>query len=400
MHVDIVDSTTMVQRNTRLAHQRIQESFKLCSTYVRYCGGYTREMRGDALIACFQSASDAVLASQHIQVQNTRLLTAIDDAIKPALRIGIALGEVIMADNTITGDGVVLAQRLEQLAPPAGVCIQGTIYDVMSNRYSFKFRDMGRVTLKGYEAPVRAYRVTPGVGNELPSFSAKHWSSGLGVPSEFLAPVCFAKKHIRNMVSLPLLRYLPGRTSKPTTTKTPYTMEQTLDNYQPPITIAVLPFISRSESSPSIDWPIDIAEDIITDLSKLSFLRIITRHISLTLGNNSLGIGDFSCKLGVDYLLDGRILRIGQKIRVNVQLIELQTATEIWSERYTRDSDDTLEVQDEITNHIVNEIIKTLTAPKPEAQANCISCCINTKQNNPPTTPADNSLPPQLRRAA
>jgi class 3 adenylate cyclase len=116
-HADIVDSTALVQLNETLAHSRIQEAFRRFSDAIKAYGGIPHGIRGDALVAEFDRASDAVAASLAFQTQNPR----IDDDVTPQLRIGISLGEVVIADDTITGPGVVLAQRLEQLARPCAV---------------------------------------------------------------------------------------------------------------------------------------------------------------------------------------------------------------------------------------------------------------------------------------
>ena len=116
VHADVVGSTTLVQQNETLAHERIQAAFNRFSETINAYGGLTSEVRGHALVAEFDRASDAVAAALAFQVSNGELNVTFDDGIQPQLRIGISLGEVVIADNTMTGAGVVLAQRLEQLA--------------------------------------------------------------------------------------------------------------------------------------------------------------------------------------------------------------------------------------------------------------------------------------------
>ncbi len=113
LHADVVGSTTLVHRDETLAHQRIRDVFRRFSKTIEVYGGIAHELRGDALIAEFDRASDAVAASLAFQTENTQFNSTLDDEIRPHLRIGVAMGEVVIADNTITGDGVVLAQRLE-----------------------------------------------------------------------------------------------------------------------------------------------------------------------------------------------------------------------------------------------------------------------------------------------
>jgi adenylate cyclase len=105
-----------VQKNEALAHERIQTAFHQFSETINACRGITRELRGDSLVAEFERASDAVAAALAFQVLNEDLNATLSDDIQPGFRVGISMGEVIIADNTISGAGVVLAQRLEQLA--------------------------------------------------------------------------------------------------------------------------------------------------------------------------------------------------------------------------------------------------------------------------------------------
>jgi class 3 adenylate cyclase len=142
LHADVVGSTLLVQKNESLAHKRVQAAFHQFSETINAYGGIAREIRGDALVAEFERTSDAVTAALAFQVLNGDLNATLDDEILPQLRIGISLGEVIVADNTITGAGVVLAQRLEQLADSGDVVVQGA------------------VTLKRYQSVCRSSSIT------------------------------------------------------------------------------------------------------------------------------------------------------------------------------------------------------------------------------------------------
>ena len=159
LHADVVASTTLVQLNETIAHERIRDAFLRFSEIINKNGGIAHEIRGDALVAEFPRASDAVSAALEFQVANNEHNNKISDDARPELRVGIAMGEVVIADNTVTGEGIVLAQRLEQLAEPGAVCIQGAAYETMPMRLPFQFTDLGEQLLKGVKAPVRAYVV-------------------------------------------------------------------------------------------------------------------------------------------------------------------------------------------------------------------------------------------------
>ena len=157
LHADVVGSTSLVHQNESLAHQRIQSAFKQLSAVVKSYNGSTRELRGDALLAEFERASDAVSAALAFQASNKKNNAAIDDDIKPQLRIGISLGEVVVADDTITGAGVVLAQRVEQLSDPDGVCITGALHEAIPKHMPFELQSLGRKMLKGFDDPIDVY---------------------------------------------------------------------------------------------------------------------------------------------------------------------------------------------------------------------------------------------------
>ena len=169
LHADVVGSTVLVHQDEALAHQRIQTVFTNFSETIESYGGLAREIRGDALVAEFNRASDAVIAASVFQDLNEASNASIEDDIKPQLRIGISLGEVIIADKTITGTGVVLAQRLEQLADSGGIVVQGSVSETVPSRMPFKFESLGEQLFKGFDQPIRAFSVSLEAGKVLPS---------------------------------------------------------------------------------------------------------------------------------------------------------------------------------------------------------------------------------------
>jgi class 3 adenylate cyclase/pimeloyl-ACP methyl ester carboxylesterase len=159
LHCDVVGSTALVTIDERLAHERIKDAFKRLSEIISAYGGTTHELRGDALLAEFERASDAVTAALAFQHSNSAFNQNLEDDVQPDARIGIALGEVVIADSTLTGTGVVLAQRLEQLAGVASVVIQGAVKEAIPHRLPFEYEFLGEQSLKGFDEPVRAFAV-------------------------------------------------------------------------------------------------------------------------------------------------------------------------------------------------------------------------------------------------
>jgi adenylate cyclase len=239
LHADVVGSTTLVQQNESLAHERIQAAFHHFSETITTYGGVTRELRGDALLAEFERASDAVSAALAFQILNEELNSKLDDDILPQLRIGISLGEVIIADNTITGAGVVLAQRLEQLADPGGVVVQGSVSETVPARMPFEFEGFGEQKLKGFDQPVRTFTARLISGEELPT------------------PEVNANTNPQD--KQPKALQVPDKPS-----------------------IAVLPFENMSGDPEQEFFADGISEDLITALSKIHWFFVIARHSSFT----------------------------------------------------------------------------------------------------------------------
>ena len=305
LHADVVGSTALVRINETLAHERIQDAFHRFSKTIESYGGVARELRGDALVAEFERASDAVSAAVAFQAENSEFNTALDDNIRPELRMGISMGEVVIADNTITGESVVLAQRLEQLAESGGVCIQGAAYETVPQRIPFEYESLGEQRVKGFEEPVRAYAVTLKPGEKIPA------------PESTVASV---EMH-------------PELPDKPS--------------------IAVLPFTNMSGDREQEYFADGITEDIITELSRFPSLFVIARHSSFAFKAETIDIKEVGDRLGVRYLVEGSVRKAGNRVRITAQLIDAATGNHIWAERYDRNIEDIFEVQDEVTYAIV-----------------------------------------------
>ena len=166
LHADIADSNKLVQQDKRLAYQRIQDSFGRFSNAIEKYHGQVLEIRGDLLLAEFGHAADAASASLAFQLDQAAYNERLRDDPRPTIRVGIAIGEIIMADNTITGWGVVQAQRVEQLADPGGVYITSAIKQALVDSLPIDFEVLGENTLKKFDYPdtqsVYRIQLTPG----------------------------------------------------------------------------------------------------------------------------------------------------------------------------------------------------------------------------------------------
>ena len=330
LHADIVGSTALVQQNEALAHERIQSVFRNFAKIIKTHTGYTRELRGDALVAEFERASDAVTAAIEFQIHNEKLNALIDDENKPSMRIGISLGEVIVADNTVTGSGVVLAQRLEQLADPGGVIVQGSVSETVPTRMPFEFEFLGERELKGFDRPTRVFSVSLRLGETLPMSDSESTSQTAkqGNPN---APSILSPEVYETLVGESLK--LPDVPS-----------------------IAVLPFQNMSGDPEQGYFADGIAEDIITTLSLVPDMVVIARNSTFVYKDRSVDVRQVGQDLGVGHVLEGSIRKSGNRIRITAQLVDTQNGDHVWAERYDRELDDIFAIQDEITQNIVVEL--------------------------------------------
>jgi adenylate cyclase len=321
LHADVVDSTALVRMDETLAHQRIQDTFQRFSKTIKRHEGVAHEIRGDALVAEFARASDGVAASIEFQTANAINVQKWPDQIRPLLRVGIAMGEVIIANNTMTGEGVVLAQRLEQSAESGGVCIQGAAYETVPKRLPYQYQSLGDLELKGFDEPVRAYTVAAKPDTQEPR-QETDFESEL-VPPEFPA--------------------------KPS--------------------IAVLPFTNMSGDPEQEYFSDGVAEDITTGLSHFRELMVIARNSSFIFKGQAVDVAEIAKQLGVRYVLEGSVRSSGNRVRITAQLVEAETREHVWAQRYDRELDDIFEVQDDITKLIVGVVAGRVDATEAQRAA-------------------------------
>jgi len=369
LHADIVGSTALVQKNEKVAHERFQSAFTKFSKTISDYGGKAIEIRGDALLAEFVKASDAVSAALWFQSSNTRHNLELDDDIQPELRIGIGMGEVIVADNTVTGAGVVLAQRLEQLAKPGNIVIQGAVQETIPNRLPFEFSDLGEQKIKGFNTPIKAYEVylTPGEYCPAPEdYKNEPLAQKPLIDRRFISVVSILFLLIISAILVTLQPWRSTHNSDPTTDVTkPSTSTESIPvaelNTQFDLSIAVLPFQNLSNNADQ-DYFVDgVTNDLITDLSQLSGLLVIASNSVFTYKGIAVKVQEVARDLGVNFVLEGSIQRAEGRIRVNAQLIDARSGHHLWADRFDRELTDIFSLQDEISQRIVSALAVELT---------------------------------------
>ena len=325
LHADVVGSTLLVQQNETLAHERIQQAFHRMSETIESYGGRTHELRGDALVAEFERASDAICAALGYQDYRAAVNDDSGDDIQPQMRIGISLGEVVIADGTVTGAGVVLAQRLEQLTEPGAVSIQGAAYETVPQRLPFEYENLGEQEVKGFDEPVRAYSVKLKTGEDIPAYEAAPLS-GMDAYRKRGSRSTAITLGLLIVIAIALAWWQPWQSAEHPAS------EQVSSQPDPQPSIAVLPFQTLSED-PQQDYFSDgVTNDIITDLSKFSNLLVIASTSVFVYKDKPINIKQIGQELGVRYILEGSIQKADDRVRINTQLIDATTDHHVWAD--------------------------------------------------------------------
>ena len=361
LHADVAGSTALVQQDKQLAHERIRDTFQRFSTTIEKYQGHVVELRGDALLAEFERASDAVSAALSFQSDHTYHISRLKDDLRPTVRVGIAMGEVIIADSTVTGAGVVQAQRIEQLADPGGVCITASIHDSLSKRMPFDLENLGEQKLKGFDDPVRVYRVELSENQSIPP------------PQQDSNNETTKNKSILIVATIVISLLLAGGAAYWFKTQEPKIEAASIDRMAFPLpdkpSIAVLPFTNMSNDAEQEYFVDGMTEDLITDISKVSGLFVIARNSVFTYKGKAVKVRQVAEELGVRYVMEGSVRRVGNQVRINVQLIDATTGGHLWAERYDGSMQDIFALQDQVTRKIVSALKISLTVEEEAQQA-------------------------------
>jgi adenylate cyclase len=269
-------------------------------------------------------------------------------------RIGINLGDVIEEGDTIYGDGVNIAARLEGLAEAGGICISESAYQQIENKLPLRYDYLGEHEVKNIAKPVRVYRAriepeaTPSKMSEEKKPVAKRLSK--------------AALAIIGVVVIAGLVALYQFVLRPSPSKTEVASKERMAFPLPDVpSIAVLPFVNMSEDPKQEFLSDGMTEAIITALSKVPKLFVIARNSTFTYKGKAVKVKQVSEELGVRYVLEGSFQRSGDRVRITAQLIDALTGNHLWAESYDRDLKDIFALQDDITLKVLRGVQAKLT---------------------------------------
>ncbi len=265
---------------------------------------------GDGAIAEFASVVDAVRCADEIQRGMAEQNIDVPQDKRIELRIGIHVGDIIIEENDIFGDGVNIAVRLEGIAEPGGISISDDARRQIRGKVDITFEDLGSQSLKNIAEPMRVWRVP--YGRAMPAVPTRLRVDGAALT-------------------------LPDKPS-----------------------IAVLPFINMSGDPEQEYFADGMVEDIITALSRFKALFVIARNSSFTYKGRAVDVKQVGRELGVRYVLEGSVRKAANRVRITGQLVDAATGAHLWSERFDGGLGDIFDLQDQVTESVVGAIAPAL----------------------------------------
>ena len=262
---------------------------------------------GDSVIAEFASPIKAAEAAVETQLKMKTMNHGKDEEDKMTFRVGINIGDVMITENNLFGDAVNIAARLEAAAKPSGICVSQTVFDMINRKIMVSFEDAGKLELKNIDFPIKAFHVLENKGS--PRFTQDS-----------------------NKIQNKIKSAEPG-------------------------SVAVMMFKNLSNDEEQEYFCEGFCEDLLSMLSRYNKLVVISSHASFSYRDKEKNFRDIGKELGVRYIINGSVRKLGKKMRINSQLLSTKSNKTLWSDNYDLSVDEVFDVQDEIAEKIVSTIV-------------------------------------------
>jgi adenylate cyclase len=288
---------------------------ELIDPAIARCKGRIIKTTGDGMLIEFQSVTEALRCAVDFQERMARRNRDMPASRSLLYRIGVNLGDVIVDEDDIFGDGVNVAARLESIAEPGGICISSAVRDQVGDRLEVVYEDLGDQQVKNINRPIRVYRVV--IGGQKPD-------AGHAAENRPAAP----KENVKRP------------------------------------SIAILPFVNMSGDPEQEFFADGLTEDIITELSRFRQLLVISRNAVFVHKGKPVKAQQIAREFGVDYIVEGSVRKAIDRVRVTVQLIDGETEAHVWAERYDRKLEDIFAIQDEVTSSVASTLFGRVEAAR------------------------------------
>jgi adenylate cyclase len=352
LSADVQGYSRLMEDDEQATVETITAYREVMTNLIQTHHGSVKDAKGDNVLAEFPSIVDAIQCAVVIQKELKIKNDELPEKRRMAFRIGVNLGDVIEKEDTIYGDGVNIAARLESLAEGGGICISGTAFDQVGKKLSLGYKYLGEQKVKNIEKPIRAYKVlveSDAVGRvigERRKLKRWHWAGIIaGVLILFLGASTAAIWSI--YFRLPDVKSIPKE-------------ERELKLPEGP-SIAVMPFVNMSGDADQDYFSDGLTENIITGLSAVPQLLVIARNSTFSYKGKAVKVQEIARELGAQYVVEGSVQKSNNRLRVTAQLIDAKTGAHVWAEHYDRELKEIFAVQDEITIKIIKALRIKLT---------------------------------------
>jgi len=360
LSADVKEYSRLMSQDERGTIRALTAYKEAMSSLIEEYKGRVVDAPGDNLLAEFGSVVDAVNCAVEIQRELAERNAELPYNRRMEFRIGINLGDIVVEEKKIYGDGVNIAARVESLAEAGGICISGTAYDHVETKLGLEYEYLGEQEVKNIPKPVRVYRVLsyPGAAAQRVVRAKK----ALGKTWRNIVVAIVAVLVVGVAVAVWHFYFRPPPME-------PASVEKMAFPLPDKPSIAVLPFTNISEDPKQEYFADGMTEDLITDLSKISGLFVIARNSAFTYKGKPVKVDQISRELGVRYVLEGSVQKADDRVRINAQLIDATTGGHLWAERYDGKLVDIFALQDKVTQKIVAALAVKLTAGEQELVA-------------------------------
>lgn len=354
MFTDIQGYTAMMQQDEAIAIKIRDSHRKIFNSNTEKFNGKILQYFGDGTLSTFKSAIDAVKCAMEMQMAFQK------EPVIP-VRIGIHIGDIVITDDDIIGDGVNVASRIESLSVPGSVFISGKVYDEIKNHSSIETKSLRTFELKNVDKPMEVFAIS-NKGLIVPKYEKISGKTKDTLVEKSIVEQRSSIEVQRNKKSwilysvIFLLAIIAGYFILKNITRTD-AVKVDLEK-----SIAVLPFTNMTNDPDQEYFSDGITEDILTHLSKVADLRVVSRTSTLQYKNTTKTIPQIGKELGVSTVLEGSVRKAGNQVRITAQLIDAKTDEHIWAETYDRKIDKIFDIQTEVAREILKVLKAKLTS--------------------------------------
>ena len=323
--MDVVGFSKMMAEDEERTLRVLTSRREVVDNIIKEYGGRIFNTAGDSVIAEFASPVKAAECAVQIQNKNSTINKDTDDHEKMNFRAGINMGDIMVTEDNLYGDAINIAARLESSAAPNGICISQNVFDMINLKIKVSYEDAGELELKNIGRPIRAFHIVPCKG---------------------------ATRGIQHSEEKPVIKVEKAEAGS----------------------LAVMLFKNLSNDEEQEYFCEGLSEDLTSALSRYKKLVVVSSNASFSYKDKNKSPNEIGNELGVRYILEGKVRKLGPKMRITASLVSAESGTNLWSNNFDTTIEEIFDIQDELVGTIVSTIvgnvekdhIKQLSNSKPE----------------------------------